>query len=310
MTNISEKLYCSPGSSHNAFQDGTCFSLQDLQTLAREYNTTFPDKKIRITNNKTDLIAKLTHAFKDKCKNNQYCWLNQPPITKKTREELDHVFRTPKPLTWYKDPKTWLNTLDILHTLRQYEKLHKNFTFLGVHPIDFSENNSSGYCIGDTLCTFGMKDLRKDNKIKFALVLNTDPSDKSGQHWFSVYGCIDPQNVNFGIYCYDSVANSPPKEVVTFMNKFKQDIYLNFPGNIAKKFVVKHNKIQSQFEDFDCGTYSIVFVTQMLKDEPFDRICRLMKRDDEINKLRDILFRPAAGGGIRRIRSKKKIKRD
>lgn len=48
----------------------------------------------------------------------------------------------------------------------------------------------------------------------------------------------------------------------------------------------------------------------MIKDEPFDKICKLMKRDDEIEKLRDILFRPSVGGGIRRIRSKNKIKRD
>ena len=54
-----------------------------------------------------------------------------------------------------------------------------------------------------------------------------------------------------------------------------------------------YNKIQKKFDNYDCGVFSEVFLTQILKDIPFDVICQKMKTDREINALRDVLYTPS-----------------
>jgi Ulp1 family protease len=59
------------------------------------------------------------------------------------------------------------------------------------------------------------------------------------------------------------------------------------------KFKVQNNKIQKQFSNSECGIFCIIFLTQMLKQVPFDFICENMRTDAEINKLRDVIYHPS-----------------
>jgi hypothetical protein len=59
------------------------------------------------------------------------------------------------------------------------------------------------------------------------------------------------------------------------------------------KFKVQSNKIQKQFANTECGMFSIIFATQMLKLVPFDFICKHMRTDAEINKIRDVIYTPS-----------------
>jgi Ulp1 family protease len=104
---------------------------------------------------------------------------------------------------------------------------------------------------------------------------------------------MQPRHKNFGIYYYDSVAYPPPREVASFMKQIEKEAYSVFSKKIADKFAMRYNKIQKQFSNYDCGVFSEVFLTQILKDIKFDDIARRMHTDDEINKLRDVLYTPS-----------------
>lgn len=290
---MAENLHCSPY-NHVKYgeKDGTCYSQDDLKKIAKEYNKT-ASKKIPIDLPKKVLHTKLKEGFKNIC-THESCWIGRKTTNLR---ELKTSFRPEKPQEWYDNRGTWLNTYDILLVMNQYQILYKDFKFVGVYPIDFTKSNSTGRCIGDsfkergnssqyTLCNFDVKALMKEKKKRFAMVLNLDEHDEPGSHWVSIYCNLNPKKENYGIYYYDSVANEPETEILEFMKFVKKQV--NDP-----KFKLKYNTTQKQFKNNECGMFSLIFLTQCLKNVPFNFICKHMKTDDEINKLRDILYSPS-----------------
>lgn len=272
----------------------TCFNLKELKLVAEDYNrsVTDPSKRIRIQGKtKEQLHLEIRKRLESYCDKEQ-CWIEQDFLSGSKKRILDSAFRPKTPKEWYKNRRTWLNTYDILYVMKQYEHLYKDFMFLGVFPIDFSSHYSSGACIGDSACTLDISNVLRSGKTRFAMVLNLDKHTQSGSHWVAVYCGLDPKKVNFGIYYYDSVAQGPPKEVQEFIKKIQGQVNNHFAKDTASKFNVQHNKTQKQFKNTECGMFSIVFLTQMLKHIPFDTICSKMRKDDGINSLRDMIYRP------------------
>lgn len=278
------ELHCSPASHKYAEKDKTCFSNGELKLLVKEFNKKSP-KKIKATTKK-ETIKQLLEAYKPICDKHQFCWIRKTLTDGEQINKLEQAFRHKKPESWDSDQNTWLNTYDILYVMKQYELLYKDYVFLGVYPIDFQEHNVYGRCIGDMLCNFNIEEKILNNKKKrFGVVFNTDNSRGSGQHWISLYCNFNKRHKNYGIYFYDSVGNNPPGEVIRFMNQICEQVN-------KKQFENKSNTIQKQFSNYDCGVYSIIFQTQCLKDVYFDNICERMKKDKEVNQLRNILYRP------------------
>lgn len=295
LDNTTAGVYCSPYNQTKYGQkDGTCYSHKDLQIIAKEYNKLSKDRKIDIKQPKPQLLSSLEQAFQDVCKN-EFCWSNSKVISNvSTKRKLQESFRPLKPPQWYDNNLTWLNTYDILFVMKQYEKLYKDFKFFGVFPINFEERDGYDNCIGEFMCTFHLNDLLKQRKKRFAMVLNHDRHDEDGSHWVAVYCDLDFKRKNFGIYYYDSVANPPPPEADNFMKKIQSQLAeTKIPKKYHETFEVKVNKIQKQFKDYDCGMFSIISLTQLLKDVPFDYVCEHMKTDDEINQLRNIIYHPS-----------------
>lgn len=283
--------YCAP----KKFGKGdTCLTRKELLLIAHDYNNSIsnPKKKIGLSLSKKRLYNVIRERLSDTC-DDEYCFIEQGFVADEHKRELESSFRPKKPREWYKNKRTWLNTFDILHVMKQYEALHKNFTFYGVFPMDFQKNYpSSTQCIGSSLCTFHISDLFKRKKEQFAFVLNLDHHNQSGSHWVSVYGNLNPNKNNFGIYYYDSVSNEPTKEVRQFFTQVATQVKEYFQENISKKFTIKFNTVQKQFKNTECGVFSMVFITQMLKYIDFDYICKFMKKDDQMNDIRDVLYRP------------------
>lgn len=277
-------MYCSP--SHTKYTaKGTCFSPDDIKVIADDLG-----KKVKMptTTPAKPIIEKF---FEKKCGKKEYCWLDQ--LSYETRQKLEHAFRPKKPRGWNRNPRTWLNTDDILYVMSQYELLHKDFKFLGVHPIDFAAY-ANGYCVSsNNLCEFDIK--KYPTYKRFALVLNLDYHYQPGSHWVAIYFNINPKLKNFGVYFYDSTApalGDISDEVFQFMAKVKSQVIRDFSPEIAKTFKTDINKIQRQFKNTECGMFCMVFLTQCVKNIPFKEICKRMKTDDEINKIRNILYRP------------------
>lgn len=281
--NASE-LHCSPRRAHAfAEKNSTCFNHKELKLLAGEFNKRRPRSEHIKGRTKKELVEQLLVAYKHICDKHQFCWIKQTMTDPEKIAKLEKAFRPKKPESWDENHNTWLNTLDIMYVMEQYEGLHKDYAFLGVFPIDFAEHDTFGKCIGDVMCNL---DVRKFDKKRFAIVFNTDPSYKGGQHWICVFCDLRPKSKNYGIYYYDSVANAPPREITEFMARTVDQV-----GDI--KFKAYENKVQRQFSNYDCGVFVQVFITQMLKNiHKFKYVCEHMHKDKEINKIRDVLYRP------------------
>lgn len=287
-TSKNKTLHCSPYNQvRYGKQYGTCYSKNNLIDIANEYNK-LSQNKININQSHEGLRANLEKAFQKVCKDEEICWVNNDIIDNpELRNKVTNAFRPPKPRSWYDDKNTWLNTYDIMFVLEQYEKLYKDFKLMGVYPIDFAYTDEDGRCIGDELCDFDIKKFKAQGKRQFGMVLNLDYHDEPGSHWVSLFCNLNPKKPNYGIFYYDSVANPPPPEVVEFMDRVKKQVN-------DKKFKVKSNKIQKQFGNSECGIYSIIFMTQILKEQfSFEFICKHMRTDKEINRLRDVIYTPS-----------------
>lgn len=299
------QLFCSPDRFEMGQKDNTCMSLSELQQVAKDFNNNTKIQKqqkrikqkqrIKIVNDKKVMFEELQEKLGKVCGGADHCWVQQDFVSQETKNKiLEKAFRPLKPKSWYVNRQTWLNTFDILKVMKQYEDKYNDFAFLGVFPIDFADNDEYGNCIGgQTMCHFSIKKLLEKGKKRFGMILNLDRHNESGSHWVAFYCSLNPRKKNFGVYYYDSVAQQPPREVARFMKQIEQDSYNVFSKKVADRFAMRYNKVQKQFSNYDCGVFSEVFITQVLKDIPFDDICGRMHTDDEINKLRDVLYTPS-----------------
>lgn len=284
--------FCSPGRYYQA--DESCLSYKELQVLAKDLNQRLAsNQRIKLRQKKNELRQSIQRVLYPACKDKEYCWIEQEFVKPSHKPLLETAFRPKKPRAWKQNPRTWLNTYDILYVMQQYEDLYKDFSFLGVHPIDFQSRYSDGTCIGDQLCSFQAQKLLEKGKKRFAVVLNLDRHDQSGSHWVALYANLSPRKPNFGIYYYDSVAHPPPNEVISFMKQVYLQVQSVYPTTTSKKFAIKYNQIQKQFKNTECGMFSMVFLTQCLKNKNFLEICQGMRKDDAIQELRGVLYRPS-----------------
>jgi Ulp1 protease family, C-terminal catalytic domain. len=257
---------CAPSA---IFTDGSCIELSVFIEMANAYNVDADEKsKIVLYNNmdalnpkkyKKYLVREFHKRLGDKC-TTQKCWTEQSFISnmKKTAQnELEkYTFRPNGP-----DGKfEWLNTINILEVMNQYEKAHTSFKFLGVVPIDFDDFKN--FKIRDL--DYG--DLLNNGKHKLGIVFNLDKHNQPGSHWVSLY--IDIKSG--GVYFFDSNGKRPVEQIRKLMRRVVNFIQTDGKNN---KIVVGYNHIQHQYENSECGVYSINFITRMLEGEQFENIC-------------------------------------
>jgi hypothetical protein len=296
---IDEK--CAPS---KLFKDGSCLTLKSLKLIIESYNKNIKDieKKIIISNNKFEMVKKLEEKLSDKC-NNQTCWLRLDIIKEIKNEKikkdiLENTFRPEGP------PKkdTWLSTSDINDVVTQYQEKYKDFLFLGALPADFQEIEVLG--IND----LDFKDVEKENKHKIGIVINLDVHTEGGSHWVALFTDLKKGQ----IYYFDSFAKKPSKRTKKFINKivkylykkkYNKDININsliktinsskeneYLDNL-KEFDIRYNTIQHQFNNSECGVYSINFIVRLVGGENFDEITQNITKDNEMNKCRTKYFR-------------------
>ena len=167
----------------------------------------------------------------------------------------------------------WLNTININEVMEQYE----DFNFLGAIPIDFQEINLEG------VANLNLDELYNKNITKFGIVFNLDESWQSGSHWVAVYA-----DTKLGyVYYYDSYGTNAPERISKFMKKF-DDFYKN---KFNKNIDMGHNTTRHQYENSECGVYSINFILQLLNGKKMSYITDVKIKDKVINKLRKKIFR-------------------
>jgi hypothetical protein len=263
--------------------DETCFTLEALRKIAEKWNTSHPEMTIDFDNTTTgkSLWKYINSVMSAKC-NNEICWVKQPfikdtPLSK----ELLKNFKPIMPKKWESNPYEWLNTLDIQDVMNQYETKHPNFEFIGPVPMDFDTKLGFGQCVVNELCKINLKTQLEKGKRKIGVIFNLDKHNQPGSHWVAMYFCYDS-----GQCCYwDSYAVKPNPEVVTLMNRLKEQ-----SQDAGKNITLKINNIRHQYKNSECGVYCIYFLTSLLEGQSFENIIKNIVSDDRMNAKRKEFF--------------------
>jgi len=248
---------CSAGKSIN---DYTCYDSEALSKLKTLWNARHPDVKIN-TNDDKEIWEALKYNMSDVC-DTEKCWIRQNFAKHKLSDDLlQYTFAPDSPKTWVKNPNEWLSSLDIEKVMKQYEKKHNNFVFMGPSPIDFDTHYKYGECVWEELCKFDLMEQIKNNKTNMGFIFNTDPHYSSGSHWISLF--VDVNNND--IFFFDSTGERPPKQVKVLMNRIVSQ---------GKKIGTTYKKIINdnvhQKSNTECGMYCLHMIISLLekKHEP------------------------------------------
>lgn len=260
----------------------TCVHRQLIRDI---YSAMLPSsKQVKSVN----LMLVALHRLYGTSRGNEYCWLSDPRTnwTADTRRAFESCYRPAHPISWLQNPRQWLSSLDIMRVMEQYPIRYPRFGFLGVVPLDFDQRlGILRTCVAPELCNFTISELQREKKTCAGAVFNLDRHYQPGSHWVSMYLNIDPKRKNYGVYYYDSTSNPCPKEISDFMTRISTEV--NDP-----KFEMKMNVVQRQFQNTECGVFSMYFLVCCLQGKKsFQEICNSMVRDDKIHTLRRVFFR-------------------
>jgi|LakMenEpi03Aug12_release.lakeMendotaPanAssembly.Ray.scaffolds.fasta_scaffold182753_3 hypothetical protein len=273
--------FCAPN-VENIKDYYTCFKKKELINIASTFNSYYNDKicknkkciikkPIDIPNkSKRELWNSIYKRLKPLCKT-EYCWLDLDFLekihNKDLRSKILHFTFKPKMTPKY---NSWLNTNDIDAILLQYQRIYKDFKFVGALPSDFYKIQKVDY---NSILQYK----------KIGIVFNLDAHYKSGSHWTAFL--ID--NKLKTLEYYDSVGVKPNRNIQKFINKVYK--YLSLKG---LDYTIKYNNIQHQFKNNECGVYSIHYIIKRLNGTSFEKITTNIITDKQMNKFRYRIFRP------------------
>jgi hypothetical protein len=271
------KPKCSPNPDNKGY---TCYSDEALTKMKNYWNARHPQDKI-VTSDTKEIWKFFKDAMSHIC-HRESCWLRSKFMAGKLNSELlNYTFAPTAPAVWKRNPDEWLSSLDIESVMRQYEKFYKCFEFLGPSPIDYDTHKLYGECVWEELCNFNLSEQIKRHKNKIGIILNTDPHDKDGAHWISLFINIKNKTIVY----FDSNGDESSKEVKklikTIVDQGKQ---------LGIDFHVKENKIEHQRTNTECGMYCLYFIIQMLKDKDLSHFLNNRIDDKEVFKLRNEYF--------------------
>lgn len=277
-----KKLRCSP-KEKNKINSFTCYTNDSLYKLRDQWNKNHSDKLIK-TNDPKEIHTMLSSYLNNVCKT-ESCWLKQNKDFGKISEDIIDSFAPVSPSEWKTNPNEWLSSVDIDKVMNQYKKAYKCFEFIGPSPIDFDTKTSHGECVWNELCNFSLANQLKKGKNKIGVIFNTDPHNKSGSHWISLF-----INIKKKIICFfDSVGTKPSKEIMKLVNRIIDQGHKLNP-KINFKFE-NNNGVEHQYKNTECGIYSLFFIIHMLQDKTSENFYKThIINDGQIQNYRKIYF--------------------
>lgn len=281
-SNTYKKINCSP-KPKDELNEFSCYTNKSLMHLRDHWNARHPDVKIQ-SNSPKEIHRQLSEYLKDLC-NNEACWLKQKGAFGRIESDLVDSFAPESPDEWKKNPNEWLSSVDIMKVMKQYEKAYKHFDFMGPTPINFDSRKLYGECVWEELCNFDLQKLIKKGKTMIGIIFNTDPDNKPGQHWISMFVNIKKKIIFF----FDSTGDAAPREVMALVKRIQtQGLALHTPI----KFKFDSNKgIEHQYGNTECGMYSIYFIVHMLENKMTEYyIKKHILKDEYMEKFRKIYF--------------------
>jgi len=280
VTNQPDKLSCSP-KPRNQINEYSCYTNKSLLKLKNMWNARHEDVIITSDEPK-EIHRQLTNYLADVCEK-ESCWLKQHSEFGKDTKELVDSFAPVSSEKWKKNPREWLDSTDIIKVMKQYEKANPDFEFVGPSPIDFDTRMLYGECVWDELCNFSLSEQIKRGKTKIGFIFNTDPHNKPGEHWISMFLDI---NEKF-IFYFDSTGDKIPKRIKVLVKRIQEQGMLL---GLDIKYDDTH-KIPHQKKNTECGMYSLFFIAYMLENKINAEFLKdNIIGDDYVAKYRNIFF--------------------
>lgn len=277
-----DRPLCSPNPS-NKNKSYSCYTDSSLFKLRKYWNMRHARNQIT-SNDSKEIWKQLKDNMSHTCKR-ESCWLRSKFMEGKLDKELlNYTFAPKAPKDWINNPNEWLTSLDIEAVMKQYENYYKCFEFLGPSPIDYDTHVLYGECVWEELCNLNISEQIKRNINKIGIILNTDPHNKDGEHWISLFVNIKKK---FIVY-FDSNGNKPPKQVTKLMNEIK-----NQGKQLGIDFKLYNNEIEHQKSESECGMYCLYFIIEMLKDKDIEYFLENKIDDKEVFVLRNKYFNPS-----------------
>lgn len=264
----------------------TCYTFQALQQIAKGWNMEHPSDLIKIPKiesetNKNILWDNIDHKLKFIC-NTEVCWMDQNFSPKLTEGEMEKMFRPKMPRSWRKNKYEWLSSVDIDKVMKQYEAKYQDFKFMGPSPIDFDYEYQKDKCIVNELCHIDINNLMNRGVKKVGVIFNLDTHDKPGSHWVALYLDLNKKSV----YYFDSYGNSPPNEVEVLIERIQEQA-----RKLGFEIDYQYNQVRHQYENSECGVYSIYFIIQLLEHKKtFNDIQKNRITDNFMNNKRKYYF--------------------
>ena len=284
------KVQCAP-KANDELQKFTCYTNESLIKMRNLWNARHKDLPID-DNDPKEIWKKLKDKMKDACKS-EACWLKQKFMENNLTDELmTYTFAPKSPQKWKENHNTWLNSTDIEKVMKQYEHTYKCFRFIGPTPIDFDKHLYDDKCVWDDLCFFDLAKLVNEGVTKIGIIFNTDPHDKGGSHWISLFINIKKKFIFF----FDSNGTKIPKEIKEFSNRvISQGLQLNtktYPDGVRLVFD-QNAPFVHQEGNTECGMYSLYLIVTLLQDKhPYKFFKTTKISDDAMENMRDKYFNP------------------
>jgi hypothetical protein len=279
---VLQKVNCSP-KPKGEMNEFSCYTNKSLYKLRDLWNARHPDVKIKSSSPK-EIHLLISEKLSGVC-NKESCWLKQKDKFGILESDLADSFAPESPNEWKKNPNEWLSSVDIMDVMKQYESAYKCFDFIGPSPIDFDTKKLYGECVWDELCNFSVEQQIKNKKTKIGIIFNTDPHNKPGQHWISMFINIKKKQIFF----FDSTGDSPSPEIMKLVERIKKQGL-----ELDKKIIFKYNSnegVEHQYGNTECGVYSLFFIVHMLEDKLTEHYLKThILKDEYINKFRKIYF--------------------
>ena len=165
-------------------------------------------------------------------------------------------------------------------TIGLFSEFIWNFYILGVFLV---------ILVAKYLCKLNVSTTMKDYD-KLGIVFNTDPHDKSGQHWFSVLvdfkGEYDKKTPCIFIYDSVGIQSELPPTIVELVN----DISVQFSRLNDEPLDLIYNDIEHQMGNTECGVFCLYFLTQMLENNSLQDYLLLKPSDEDMKQYRNYFF--------------------
>jgi len=277
-----KKINCSP-KPKGEMNKFSCYTNKSLYKLRDLWNARHPDVKIN-SNSSKEIHALLTQKLSGVC-NTELCWLKQKAEFGPVSSDFSDSFAPESPPEWKTNPNEWLSSEDIMNVMKQYEKAYKCFDFIGPSPIDFDTKKLYGDCVWEELCNFSLDKQIKKGKTKIGIIFNTDPHNKPGKHWISLFINIKKKSIFF----FDSTGDEAPKEIKIFIKRIEKQ---GLAMNPKIKFITDSNEgTEHQYGNTECGMYSLFFIVHMLEDKLTEHYLKThILKDEYMQKFRHVYF--------------------